>query len=41
MDWDHFLELMDYFGSEVTGDGVAWNNPKINAVEMEEVIKEI
>ena len=21
MDWDHFLELMDYFGNEVTGDG--------------------
>ena len=41
MDLDHFLELMDYFGSEVTGDGISWTNPKINVVEMEEVIKEI
>ena len=41
IDWDHFLELMDYFGSETTGDGISWTNPKINVVEMEEVIKEI
>lgn len=39
-DWEHFLELMDYFGSETTGDGVRWDDPKINAVEMDETLEE-
>ena len=41
MDYSHLLEIFANWGTDTTGDGVRWDNPKINAVEMEEVIKEI
>ena len=41
MDWDHLLEIFTSYGSETTGDGVRWDDPKINAVEMDEMLEEL
>ena len=41
MDWDHLLEIFTCYGSETTGDGVRWDDPKINAVEMDEMLEEL
>ena len=38
MDWDHLLEIFTMYGTETTGDGVRWDDPKINAVEMDEML---
>ena len=41
MDWDHLLEIFTMLGSETTGDGVRWDDPKINAVEMDEMLEDL
>ncbi len=41
MDWDHLLEIFSNWGTETTGDGVRWDDPKINAVEMDEMLEEL
>ena len=41
MDWSHLLEIFECYGSETTGDGVRWDDPKINAVEMDEMLEEL
>ena len=41
MDWEHLLEIFANWGTETTGDGVRWDDPKINAVEMDEMLEEL
>ena len=41
MDYEHLLEIFECYGIESTGDGVRWDDPKINKVEMDEVIEEL
>ena len=40
MDYDHLLEMLSMLGSETTGDGVRWDDPKVNAVEIDEMLQE-
>ena len=41
MDWAHLLEIFANYGSETTGDGVRWDDEKINACEMDEMLEEL
>ena len=41
MDYNHLLEIFECYGIERTGDGVRWDDPKINKVEMDETIEEL
>mgnify|MGYP001274952929 FL=1 len=41
MDWSHLLEIFMNYDIPNTGDGVRWDDPKINAVEMDEMLEEI
>ena len=41
MDYAHLLEIFMNYDIPNTGDGVRWDNPKINAVEMDEMIREL
>ena len=41
MDWEHLLEIFMNYDIPNTGDGVRWDNPKINAVEMDEMLEEL
>ena len=41
MDWSHLLEIFANYGSETTGDGVRWDDDKINACEMDEMLEEL
>jgi hypothetical protein len=41
MDWDHLLEIFANYGLERTGDGVRWDDPKINGCEMDEMLEEL
>jgi len=40
MDYDHLCEMLACIGSETTGDGVRWDDPKVNAVEIDEMLQE-
>ena len=40
LDYDHLLEMLSMLGSETTGDGVRWDDPKVNAVEIDEMLQE-
>ena len=40
MDYDHLVEMLTCIGSETTGDGVRWDDPKVNAVEIDEMLQE-
>ena len=39
-DYDHLLEMLSMLGSETTGDGVRWDDPKVNAVEINEMLED-
>ena len=39
--YDAFVRSMNNCGAETTGDGVKWNDPNINAVEMNEMMEEL
>ena len=41
MDWDHLLEIFANYGLELTGDGVRWDDLKINGCEMDEMLEEM
>jgi|TARA_A100001388_G_scaffold48744_1_gene32441 hypothetical protein len=41
MDWSHLLEIFANYGIETTGDGVRWDDPNVNAVEMDEMLEEL
>ena len=41
LDYDHLIEMLSCIGSEVTGDGVRWDDPKVNAVEIDEMLEEM
>ena len=41
MDYDHLLEIFACYDIQATGDGVRWDDPKINAVEMDEMLEEL
>ena len=40
MDYDHLLEMFACIGSETTGDGVRWDDAKVNAVEINEMLED-
>ena len=40
LDYDHLIEMLQCIGSEVTGDGVRWDDPKVNAVEIDEMLED-
>ena len=40
MDYDHLLEMLSMLGSETTGDGVRWDDAKVNAVEINEMLED-
>ena len=40
LDYDHLLEMLTCLGSETTGDGVRWDDPKVNAVEINEMLED-
>ena len=40
MDFSHLLEIFQSYGIETTGDGVRWDDPKVNAVEIDEMLEE-
>jgi len=40
LDYDHLCEMLTCIGSETTGDGVRWDDPKVNAVEIDEMLQE-
>jgi len=40
LDYDHLCEMLACIGSETTGDGVRWDDPKVNAVEIDEMLQE-
>ena len=39
--YDAFVRSMNNCGAKTTGDGVKWNDPNINAVEMNEIMEEL
>ena len=41
LDYDHLVEMLTSYGSEVTGDGVRWDDPKVNAVEIDEMLEDM
>ena len=41
MDFSHLLEIFESYGIETTGDGVRWDDPKVNAVEIDEMLEEM
>ena len=41
LDYDHLMEMLAGLGSEVTGDGVRWDDPKVNAVEIDEMLEDL
>ena len=41
LDWSHLLEIFANYGIDTTGDGVRWDNPSINGVEMDEMLEEL
>ena len=41
LDYDHLCEMLACIGSETTGDGVRWDDPKVNAVEIDEMLQEV
>ena len=41
IDWEHLLEIFAGLGFDQSGDGVKWNDPKINAVEMDEMLEDL
>jgi len=41
LDYDHLVEMLTSYGSEVTGDGVRWDDPKVNAVEIDEMLEDL
>ena len=40
MDYDHLVEMLTCIGSETTGDGVRWDDAKVNAVEINEMLED-
>ena len=40
LDYDHLLEMLTCLGSETTGDGVRWDDPKVNTVEIDEMLED-
>ena len=40
LDYDHLLEMLSMLGSETTGDGVRWDDPKVNGVEINEMLED-
>ena len=40
MDYDHLVEMLTCIGSDTTGDGVRWDDPKVNAVEIDEMLED-
>ena len=41
LDFDHLIEMLNSYGSEFTGDGVRWDDPSVNRVEIEEMLEEM
>ena len=41
LDFDHLKEMLMCYGSETTGDGVRWDDPKVNGVEIDEMLEEL
>ena len=41
LDFDHLIEMLNGYGSETTGDGVRWDDPAVNRVEIEEMLEEL
>jgi len=41
LDFDHLIEMLNSYGSEFTGDGVRWDDPAVNRVEIEEMLEEM
>ena len=41
LDYDHLVEMLTSYGSEVTGDGVRWDDPKVNSVEIDEMLEDL
>ena len=41
LDYDHLMEMLAGLGSEVTGDGVRWDDPKVNSVEIDEMLEDL
>ena len=41
LDFDHLIEMLNGYGSETTGDGVRWDDPAGNRVEIEEMLEEL
>ena len=39
-DYDHLCEMLACIGSETTGDGVRWDDAKVNAVEIDEMLED-
>ena len=39
LDYDHLVEMLTCIGSDTTGDGVRWDDPKVNAVEIDEMLR--
>ena len=40
LDYDHLVEMLTCLGSETTGDGVRWDDPKVNGVEINEMLED-
>ena len=40
IDFSHLLEIFQSYGIETTGDGVRWDDPKVNAVEIDELLED-
>jgi hypothetical protein len=41
MDWSHLQEIFMNYDIPNTGDGIRWDDPKINALEMDEMLEEL
>ena len=41
LDWSHLLQIFANNGIDHTGDNVRWDDPKINACEMDEMLEEL
>ena len=41
LDFDHLKEMLMCYGSETTGDGVRWDDPKVNEAEIDEMLEEL
>jgi hypothetical protein len=41
LDYDHLVEMLTCIGSETTGDGVRWDDPKVNTCEIDEMLEDI